>query len=390
MAKIRARARAVDMLGRQQIAGIQNALSELFKNAHDAYADSVLVDYFENVGANGEGFIVVRDDGIGMTREDFEEKWLVLGTESKTTNKRAQMYRPPDKPPRPITGEKGIGRLAIALLGRQVLILTRAKRGDGVHDLVVALVHWGLFEVPGLNLEDIEVPVAIFAGGLLPKLEDICALRDQLTSCCKKIVKEHDEVDLQEILGEIEAFRPDPASMNTFFASRDEALLTLEGSNTGTHFLIGPSNPVIKLEIATEIKIDDYSFRKQLLGFSDQTFGDDDSPSVRTSFKRWLPGDLFGQEFLDSSIFFTKDELAKADHRLCGTIDEYGQFRGTLATFDPRLPHPANVSCNSPDCSCNADVRLRSFGEMGDEKETAPTAVASFADSFVGSAICIL
>lgn len=45
MANIRTKARALDMLGRQQIAGIPTALSELFKNAHDAYADNVEVDY---------------------------------------------------------------------------------------------------------------------------------------------------------------------------------------------------------------------------------------------------------------------------------------------------------------------------------------------------------
>src|SRR4051794_4369294 len=120
MARIQTRARAVDMLGRQQIAGIQNALSELFKNAHDAYAKSVSVDYFEDSGPNDRGFIVVRDDGVGMTRSDFEGKWLVLGTESKTGDSRDAGYRPADIAPRPITGEKGIGRLAIALLGSQV------------------------------------------------------------------------------------------------------------------------------------------------------------------------------------------------------------------------------------------------------------------------------
>ena len=41
MARFRTRARTVDMLGRQQIAGIPTAISELFKNAHDAYADHV-------------------------------------------------------------------------------------------------------------------------------------------------------------------------------------------------------------------------------------------------------------------------------------------------------------------------------------------------------------
>jgi hypothetical protein len=46
MATFRVRARTVDMLGRQQIAGIPTAISELFKNAHDAYARNVEVDYF--------------------------------------------------------------------------------------------------------------------------------------------------------------------------------------------------------------------------------------------------------------------------------------------------------------------------------------------------------
>ena len=41
----KALARTLEMLGRQQIAGIPTAISELFKNANDAYADKVEVDY---------------------------------------------------------------------------------------------------------------------------------------------------------------------------------------------------------------------------------------------------------------------------------------------------------------------------------------------------------
>ena len=37
MANFKASARSVDMLGRQQIAGIPNAINEIFKNAYDAY-----------------------------------------------------------------------------------------------------------------------------------------------------------------------------------------------------------------------------------------------------------------------------------------------------------------------------------------------------------------
>ena len=92
MAKIRTRARAVDMLGRQQIATIQNAISELFKNAHDAYATEVRLDYFEDSGPKSQGVVCVRDNGVGMTFNDFENKWLVLGTESKLGDEAANHF----------------------------------------------------------------------------------------------------------------------------------------------------------------------------------------------------------------------------------------------------------------------------------------------------------
>src|SRR6476660_6761907 len=78
MAVFRTRARAVDMLGRQQIAGIPTAISELFKNAHDAYADRVEVDFIRS-----RRLFMLRDDGICMSAEDFQQRWLTLGTESK-------------------------------------------------------------------------------------------------------------------------------------------------------------------------------------------------------------------------------------------------------------------------------------------------------------------
>jgi hypothetical protein len=61
MAEFKARARALDMLGRQQIAGIPTAISELFKNAHDAYAKNVIVDFFRT-----DSLFVLRDDGYGV------------------------------------------------------------------------------------------------------------------------------------------------------------------------------------------------------------------------------------------------------------------------------------------------------------------------------------
>lgn len=129
------------MLGRQQIAGLPTAISELFKNAHDAYADHAEIDYYRS-----DRLFVLRDDGLGMTEEEFLQRWLTLGTESKMRVK--GIVPPPNAPNkklRPMLGEKGVGRLAIAIIGPQVLVLTRAVRDGIKYDLVAAFIHWGLF-----------------------------------------------------------------------------------------------------------------------------------------------------------------------------------------------------------------------------------------------------
>lgn len=335
MAKIRTRARAVDMLGRQQIATIQNALSELFKNAHDAYAVHVRVDYFEDAGPGDKGLVIVRDDGVGMTRDDFENKWLVLGTESKVGTASSKHFIPPGVDPRPITGEKGIGRLAIALLGRQVLVLTRARRNDGLHDLVACWLHWGLFEIPGLNLEDIDLPVETFKSGALPTRAQIIELKNRLCENVEFIATSHPDVKFTQILQEIKSFDPDPVYLDQFFRERDDNKLSLSGEGTGTHFLIGPANSVIKLELRAEDRGQDFSFRKQLLGFYDQVFGNRNIAPLSTSFMRWLPGSPVGEEYLLPETFFTVDELlTSSDHYLAGTVDDFGQFKGCLRVYE--------------------------------------------------------
>lgn len=181
MTQLRVRARAVDMLGRQQIAGIPTAIHELFKNAHDAYAERVEVDFYRR-----NRVLVLRDDGYGMTRDDVENRWLTLGTESRVhanheKNDSWKEWRgPKNLPRRVIMGEKGIGRLAIAVIAPITILLTRACRPDGLRDLVVAVVHWGLFEQPGLDIGAIDIPVEELPGGMLPTQKDIGRLIDRV------------------------------------------------------------------------------------------------------------------------------------------------------------------------------------------------------------------
>ena len=335
MANIRTRARAVDMLGRQQIATIQNAISELFKNAHDAYATEVRLDYFEDSGPKSQGVVCVRDNGVGMTYDDFENKWLVLGTESKLGDEAANHFCPPDMQKRPITGEKGIGRLAIALLGSQVLVVTRSLRHDGLGDLVMCWIHWGLFELPGINLEDIDLPIHIFEGGLFPSKDKILDLRNQLLTNINTLEGKCETKLLSAVIEDIKGFSPNPSELDSFFKEREDDVISLADDGHGTQFIIWLANPIIKVELNSEDKKEDYSFRKQLLGFNDCTFGEINETSIITSIKRWQPGSLFGDEYLDSSNFFNHNELTESsDHFLSGYVDEFGQFQGILRVYE--------------------------------------------------------
>jgi signal transduction histidine kinase len=332
MAKIRTRARAVDMLGRQQIAGIQNASSELFKNAYDAYATLARIDYFE-----GQKQIVIRDNGVGMTRKDFVDKWLVLGTDSKFGSGAENQYRPPGLPVRPVTGEKGIGRLAIALLGKMVLVLSRARREDGLHDMVMGLVHWGLFELPGLNLDDIDIPVGTIPGGKIPTQDECLILVQKLSDSLVRLAAVHPELNFGQIIRDVAAFRPDPIDLDEVLRHHDDGLLSLEGNGTGTHFIIAPATPVMDLELSAETRLQDFGFRKFLLGFYNQTFLAQPPPEIVTSFRVWQPGATTGTELLDPDFFFTSKEVPNVDHYLAGDVDEFGQFSGVLRVYEKRF-----------------------------------------------------
>ena len=156
--QFRTKARAVDLLGKGQIADLPTAITELWKNGYDAYADILTAEIFMS-GYKGlkTPFFVVSDDGIGMTQSDILDKWLVLGIDSKS---RSQSDNEGDdtlwKKPRIKAGEKGIGRLSVAFLGSPMLMLTK-KQG---YPLQAMYFDWRLLENYNMFLDDVQIPVA--------------------------------------------------------------------------------------------------------------------------------------------------------------------------------------------------------------------------------------
>ena len=313
------------MLGRQQIANVSTAISELFKNAYDAYADHAEVDYFRS-----DNLLVIRDDGFGMTEEDFAARWLVLGTESKYSPRgtKGSAYRPTHKPERAVMGEKGIGRLAIALLGTQVLVLTRAERPDASHDLLMSFVHWGLFEISGLNLDEVEIPIHTISDGRLPGASEVEDLLSEVRAGVERLAAKHTSQDFRPILADIDDLQLDPSDVDEFLGG-----LSLKGSQSGTHFYIVPADGGIAEEIEREREKRNKDFTKFLLGFSNSVFREEPPPPIETAFRYWQT-EAFGDDLIGAGEFFRPEELSAADHRVSGAFDAFGQFQGTVRIYE--------------------------------------------------------
>ncbi|MEP7452161.1 ATP-binding protein [Phyllobacterium sp. SB3] len=327
MANFKVRARTIDMLGRQQIAGIPTALSELFKNAHDAYAQRVEVDYFRD-----DKLLVLRDDGLGMTRDDFEQRWLTLGTDSKV-NSSAGLAPPPvdlNQGIRPILGEKGIGRLAIAVIGPQVLILTRAKRDKRPQTtLTAAYIHWGVFELPGVDLNEIAVPIEEFDATDLPDEDQVNSLVKAAMSSLDAMKDRIDQEQFQKIYSEMSAFSVSPSEISTYLTDP-----SLVGDGCGTHFYISPTDNLIESDIDNrDAEYKATRFEKHLIGFTNtMTVTEDSKPPIVARFRDYVDEGA-PIERLGENAFFTKREFSEVDHHISGRFDEFGQFRGKVAVY---------------------------------------------------------
>ncbi|WP_176712448.1 ATP-binding protein, partial [Allomuricauda sp. CP2A] len=113
---------AYRLLGRELITDRITALFELVKNAYDANAENVNVE-FQNINPiTPNSKIIISDDGIGMQFSDIKNKWMVIGTSSK---RRERLSPAPYR--RKVSGKKGVGRFAVDKLGDKLILRTKKK-----------------------------------------------------------------------------------------------------------------------------------------------------------------------------------------------------------------------------------------------------------------------
>nr|WP_254227839.1 TIGR02391 family protein [Burkholderia gladioli] len=94
------------------------ALAELISNAYDADASTVRVEFLEQNGTPTA--ITVYDDGTGMSSDDIQNRFLMIGRNRRT----ADGDKPSLKFNRLPTGKKGLGKLALFGLAKDVVVDT--------------------------------------------------------------------------------------------------------------------------------------------------------------------------------------------------------------------------------------------------------------------------
>lgn len=323
MAQFKTKARALDLLGRQQIAGIPTAINELIKNAHDAYADHFDIDFLRR-----SNMLILRDDGVGMSKNDFLDRWLTLGTDSKVAvNNNVLPPKDPTKSQRPIMGEKGIGRLAIASIGSQVLILTKAKF-DSCSKIVAAFISWDIFELTGLNIDDVVVPVKEFEG--IPTEEDINLLKDECINSLKALNEKGKicATDCQRIVCLISEFN---SNLNEVYSVIGGNTFIQDG---GTHFFVSPVSDSLVSDIEGDGDSNEATkMEKMLMGFHNTMTPNHPQPTINIAFRDYRHDDGSFVSLLEEKQFFTPEEFEIADHHFIGQFDEFGQFKGTIRIY---------------------------------------------------------
>ena len=124
------------IIGKDLINNDNVAILELVKNSFDAHAQNVEIN-FENIQTSelGESRLMIIDDGVGMSLEDIEQKWLNIAYSEKKVNHSANG--------RTMAGAKGVGRFSCDRLGEKLNLYTKCSGGD----LLRLEINWSEFEV---------------------------------------------------------------------------------------------------------------------------------------------------------------------------------------------------------------------------------------------------
>ena len=115
----------LDHLGRHLYRSFATVVGEAISNAWDADARNVWI-YLDS---DQKGFWI-KDDGIGMTANDFQDKFLKIGYSKRKGGENRS------KKGRPFIGRKGIGKLALLSCAERISVISKTEGGGYVGGVI--------------------------------------------------------------------------------------------------------------------------------------------------------------------------------------------------------------------------------------------------------------
>lgn len=323
MAKFRAKARAVELLGKGQIADLPTAITELWKNGYDAYAKNLECRLFlETYKDNSSPIFLISDDGFGMSETDIVEKWFVLGTDSKARGEKIEPHFGLNR--RTPMGEKGIGRLSVSYLGNQLLMLSK-KQGEIANAL---FIDWRVLDNYDFYLDDLNIPLFTFSSNGEFKTNEKKAVSEFLKNLDEKQWPEQQELRRQ-MLETWKSF-----SIPNFLYEDVIQKFTRKEHHGTTFLIFTPHDQLVELSNKDRIDLKRDSsltyLRASLSGMHN------DLKDTKKDFEtHFFLHDAYGKyDLIDE--FLTQQEMRNADHWLKGEFDENGFFTGEIRVFNQR------------------------------------------------------
>lgn len=384
----KARARTIEHLGKGQIADCPTAVSELWKNAYDAYARDVALYTID--GDYPCGALI--DNGCGMSLQQIIDNWLVVGTESKTRKNTLEEHERFGLSIRKTQGEKGIGRLSAAFLSPVTFLVTKKMNNN----YVALLIDWRLFENPYLSFDDVTVPFREFQhinelsnvlSSLIVELKENVYFQgqeeDNIHDLKYRIKKEswdkfsNDEKAINNvnfhttqnrIIDFCDGFQINPE----VFAPWEEILLKvdkIDGDKHGTAlFLLELGRDLSLLTNAGDLAKDntELSDVEQSLVDTLRAFV---NPYILANYSfsyeiYTIKTNGYHRQILKQSDVFSKSDYEALEHTVVGSVDEKGWFRGHIRAFGEDkgdVVIPANISVN-PDAGVGPfEIQIGTF-----------------------------
>lgn len=124
-------AHAIVQMGEELIGHPSTAINEIVKNAYDADAlKAQIYVHYEHI--SDVNFLVVSDDGLGMSESVLFGDWLRPSVSQKrVADKKSEIFG------RNLLGSKGIGRLAAMALGRYLTVITKSASDHFYNWLII-------------------------------------------------------------------------------------------------------------------------------------------------------------------------------------------------------------------------------------------------------------